>query len=636
MKAKNYLFGLIILIAALGLYYYTFNNNELRTIRSEKQLYQFYDDGEFNSLSFIEKVLYLPFSLFTESHPIYYTYGEKAWNDIDVYEESDVKINDAASSKDYSKTNIQVEGVDEADIIKTDGDYIYSISGKNIIITNVKDNESIKVESIIKDTEIPNDMILYKDTLVIFSTNEYNIHYSNNTIVHIYDIKNKSNPTLLKSFELEEPYFTTRCIDGNLYVFSSGYLKAEDKKVSRNYKEDNQTKTFPLDDIYYLKNHKSSIQTVIAEVDLKNIKDVRVHSYLIDITDAYISENNIYLASRSYENDELQIKDLFGLKGVIGLFEKIDSTYDSKTELYKFKINSKTGISYVAHKKVDGSIINQYSMDEKNGNLRIALEEDKGTRIEVLGEKLQVVGKTEPVAPGENMYASRFMGDKAYLVTYQNMDPLFVIDLKDEKNPKVMGELKIPGYSTYLHPYDENHLIGIGIDTEETIVRDDEGKVINSRAYKTGMKMSLFDVSDINNPKELATTTIGDSRTVSAILTNPKALLFSKEKNLLAIPVNRYKDEILIQDDEESIYNNYYVGEGYFVYHIDLDGFKLKGIINHDKVESRYGTYGSKLLRGIYIDDNLYTVSESAIKVNKLDDLTEIKEIKLTEEGVLK
>lgn len=630
MKAKNYLFGLIILVAALGLYYYTFNNNELKTIRSEKQLYHFYDDGEFNSLSFIEKVLYLPFSLFTESHPIYYTYGEKAWNDIDVYEESDVKINDAASSKDYSKTNIQVEGVDEADIIKTDGDYIYSISGKNIIITNVKDNESIKVESIIKDTEIPNDMILYKDTLVIFSTNEYNNHYSNNTIVHIYDIKNKSNPTLLKSFELEEPYFTTRCIDGNLYVFSSGYLKVEDKKVSRNYKEDNQTKTIPLDDIYYLKNHKSSIQTVIAEVDLKNIKDVRVHSYLIDITDAYISENNIYLASHSYENDELQIKDLFGLKGVIGLFEKIDSSYDSKTELYKFKINSNTGISYVAHKKVDGSIINQYSMDEKNGNLRIALEEDKGTRIEVLGEKLQVIGKTEPVAPGENMYASRFMGDKAYLVTYQNMDPLFVIDLKDEKNPKFMGELKIPGYSTYLHPYDENHLIGIGIDTEETIVRDDEGKVINSRAYKTGMKMSLFDVSDINNPKELATTTIGDSRTVSAVLTNPKALLFSKEKNLLAIPVNRYKD------DEESIYNDYYVGEGYFVYHIDLEGFNLKGIINHVKVKSRYGTYGSKLLRGIYIDDNLYTVSESAIKVNKLDDLTEIKEIKLTEEGVLK
>ena len=633
MKKNKILYGILILGLILCICYYLGNKTELKSIKSEKQLYYFYDQEERNSISFIQKVLFLPFSLLAEREPVYYSYGGKNWNEVDFVETNDAEIKVSEDTKDYSETNIQVEGVDEADIVKTDGDYIYSISGKSIIITNVKNQDNIKIESKIKDTGIPNDMILYKDTLVVFSTNDNYNYYNNDTIVQIYDIKDRKNPDLIKSFTLYEPYYTTRCIDGKLYVFSSGNLKEENGKVLRNYKEDNQTKTIPLKDIYYLKNHKSSVQTLMAEVDLKNLKEVKIQSYLIDISNAYVSENNIYLADQSYGNDKLEIKDLFGLKGVIGLFEKVDSSYERKTEIYKFKINQDTGISYVAHKKLDGEIINQYSMDEKNNNLRIALEEDKGTRIEILGEKLKLIGKTEPVAPGENMKASRFIGDKVYLVTYQNMDPLFVIDLKDEKSPKVMGELKIPGYSTYLHPYDENHIIGIGIDTEETIIRDDEGKVISSSAYKTGMKMSLFDVSDISHPIELSNTTIGDSRTISAILTNPKALLFSKEKNLLAIPVNRYNDDIFVED-EESIYNSSYIGEGYFVYHIDLDGFKLKGIINHEKTTNKYYYYQSKLLRGIYIDNDLYTISQSAIKVNKLDDLSEIKEIKLTEEGV--
>ena len=244
------------------------------------------------------------------------------------------------------------------------------------------------------------------------------------------------------------------------------------------------------------------------------------------------------------------------------------------------------------------------------------------------------------------MYASRFMGNKAYLVTYRNTDPLFVVDLSNNKKPEVVGELKIPGYSTYLHPYDETHLIGIGMDTEEHINRDSEGKVISSWVTTKGMKMCLFDVSDINNPKEIAKTTIGDRRTVSAILTNPKALLFSKEKQLLAIPVNNYNEDFETTSStsySEEInnymsYNKERISEGYFVYNIDLkDGFKLKGIINHEVRKNNYYYYYynySKLLRGLYIDDNLYTVSESNIKVNKLEDLTELSSIKINNKGV--
>ena len=241
------------------------------------------------------------------------------------------------------------------------------------------------------------------------------------------------------------------------------------------------------------------------------------------------------------------------------------------------------------------------------------------------------------------MYSSRFMNDKVYLVTYKTMDPLFVIDLSDETSPKVLGELHIPGYSTYLHPYDENHLIGIGMQTEEIINKNSSGKVISTTSKIIGMKMALFDVTDVSNPVQISETIIGDRRTTSAILTNPKALLFSKEKQLIAIPVNNYSEDFEIASSNNSYssivnsyinYNKSYTAEGYFVYNINIEnGFNLKGVITHQtptKSNSAYKYYNnSKLLRGLYIDENLYTVSETGVKVNNLNTLELISELKI-------
>ena len=257
---------------------------------------------------------------------------------------------------------------------------------------------------------------------------------------------------------------------------------------------------------------------------------------------------------------------------------------------------------------------------------------------------MKKIGETPKLAEGEKMYSSRFLGNKAYLVTYKTVDPLFVVDLSNPRDPQVLGELKIPGYSTYLHPYDENHLIGIGMQTEEKVNRNSSGRIISTSSVITGMKMALFDVTDVNNPIQISDTIIGDSRTTSAILTNHKALLFSKEKELLAIPVNNYTEDFEVENTSnnyESIVNSYtdykkdYVSEGYFVYNINLtNGFTLKGTITHEKTESKYAYYNnaSRLLRGLYIDDNLYTVSEDYIKVNRLNDLQEISQLKIKED----
>lgn len=315
--------------------------------------------------------------------------------------------------------------------------------------------------------------------------------------------------------------------------------------------------------------------------------------------------------------------------------------FDNIKYLKDIKTKKQTLISISV--KTKGRTINQYSVDEYENCLRLAIYDNSGSRVVIFDKNLNEIGKTQSLAKGEKMYSSRFMGNKAYLVTYKTIDPLYVINLSDCTNPQVLGELKIPGYSTYLHPYDENYLIGIGMETEEMISKDSNGRVISTTAKVVGMKMTLFDVGDVHNPIQMSSVVIGDSRTTSAILTNPKALLFSKEKELLAIPVNNYAENFSVNNstDYSSMIRNYtsyektYLSEGYAIYKINLtEGIQLKGMLTHNGANEYTGYHyrtNSKLLRGLYIDGNLYTVSENQVKVNRLDTLKLLSEIDLKE-----
>jgi uncharacterized secreted protein with C-terminal beta-propeller domain len=243
--------------------------------------------------------------------------------------------------------------------------------------------------------------------------------------------------------------------------------------------------------------------------------------------------------------------------------------------------------------------------------------------VYILNMNMSIVGKLENLASGENLHSARFMGDRGYLVTFKKTDPLFVIDLSQPTNPVVLGELKIPGYSDYLHPYDETHLIGVGKHTEEA----DEGDF----AWYQGVKISLFDVGDVANPKQIANYTIGDRGTDSPILTDHKAFLFDKEKALLVIPVS-------VAEIDESQYpsggvpSSAYgttVWQGAYVFSISLEGFVLQGTVTH--LESGEDVYNTAhwVKRSLYIENVLYTVSDKKIKMNSLDDLAPINEIKL-------
>jgi len=243
----------------------------------------------------------------------------------------------------------------------------------------------------------------------------------------------------------------------------------------------------------------------------------------------------------------------------------------------------------------------------------------------VLNEDLETIGKIEDIAPGERIYSARFMGERAYMVTFKKVDPLFVIDLKEPTAPKILGKLKIPGYSDYLHPYDENHIIGFGKDAA---VDGKNDKV----AFYQGMKIAIFDVSDVNNPKEKFVEIIGDRGTDSELLHNHKALLFSKNRNLLAFPITVME----VKNKENSSVHDYgeFTFQGAYIYNIDLEnGFTLRKTITHlsdgDYNKSGYGWYESNknIERIIYIDDVLYTISKGMIKAHQIDGYSEINSI---------
>ena len=582
------------------------------------------------------------------------------------------KSSSTSGELEYSKTNIQVENVDEADITKTDGKYIYSLSDNEVIITNVEKPESPFVVARIneEDTEFyPVDLLLNKDNtklVVIYtsgSSSRYSYNYNkNNTYIEIYDVANKSNVRRISSFEIPQEYYTSRCINDQLYIVSSTDLNNYRDKYKEKlyYKVNGSEEKIDATDIYKLDDLNTRNLSTISSVNISdNRSEWKTSSYLMDVSNAYVSMDNIYLLDEKYinkDNEDYEKKQniekykSIAQKILLGRFSELieddDYYYDNYyskgyygTKIYKFEINN-GNVEYKTQAETKGNTLNQYSLDEKDGYLRIALTRDyTSSRIEVYDEDLNLVGQTEEIGRNEKMYTTRFMGDKCYMVTYKYVDPLFVIDLSNPRDPKVLGELKISGYSTYLHPYDENHLIGIGIETQTNSYRNDLGRVISTNTVKTSMKMALFDVTDVSNPKTISSVTIGDSKTTSAILENPKALLFSKEKELIAIPVNNYDSEIEIEDSEETdeieeSYRTYHgtrVSEGYLVYNINLDtGITLKGEVKHQYAENDenrrlyYYLGNSRLMRGAWINNNLFTISEDQIKVNSLNDLSDV------------
>jgi len=538
----------------------------------------------------------------------------------------------------YSRTNVQVEGVDEADTVKTDGTYIYVISNQTIIILKAYPPENAQILSKIKFQGSLRGIFINQDKLAAFEdtgyypefkeySNSISSRYTQRTNITVYNIADRTNPTITRNMSVEGSYFNSRMIGNYAYIITNQDVLMDQNNVTiPKISYPDRTEQVPANQIYYSDTTDNfNTYANIASVNLINDKeDPTVKSILIGYASTvYVSQNNIYITYSTYQYQ--------------GQTTKIHRIHIDKGE-----------IDYQASGEAPGYVLNQFSMDEYNGYFRIATcswrigfggpmltrqESTSENNVYILNMDLDTIGSVEDLAPGETIHSARFMGNRCYLVTFKKIDPLFVIDLTNPTSPQVLGQLKVTGYSDYLHPYDENHIIGIG---KETVAGDEQG----SFAWYQGIKISLFDVTDVATPKEITKYEIGDRGTDSPILNDHKAFLFDKDKNLLVIPVTVAEINPAKYPGGEVPPNTYgdYVWDGAYVFRITLaQGLELQGKITHlenniELLKSGY-YYQSQysIRRSLYIDNVLYTVSNLKIKMNSLLNMTEINTLELKE-----
>lgn len=575
---------------------------------------------------------------------------------LEIRNESANTASTAAGDSAYSKTNVQVEGVDEADLVKTDGEYIYQVNQQQIIIVKARPvNEMKLVGRLNFDDSRFSPMELYLDSkhLVVVGSSSLEMpvpvlpqakmqvytpsyQYQPFTRMLVYDISNKTDIKKIRELEVEGNYLSSRKIGSAVYLLSNRAIPCfniQEQDIAlpcyRDSAAGSALNTIDYSEIAYFPDHIYPAYIMLASFDVGSNEKAEVKTYLGNGDNLYASDKNLYIALTRYA--AVRALSIKSSSTVSQTLADSDSAQENTT-VFKFGLAA-AKTSYLGKAEVPGRILNQFSMDENGSYFRIATtsgevwrndEYTSKNNIYVLDENLNICGKLENLAPGEKIYSTRFMGDRLYMVTFKKVDPLFVVDLSNPQKPSLLGKLKIPGYSDYLHPYDENHIIGFGKESIELKTYGNE-----SQAYYQGMKLAVFDVSDVNNPQEMFKESIGDRGTDSELLHNHKALLFSKEKNLLAFPITvmEIADKNKVNPQGFPEYGSFSF-QGAYIYNIDLSkGFQLKGRISHlddsdyNKAGDNWYNSEKNVERVIYIGDTLYTLSPGMIKANNLTDL---------------
>ncbi len=565
----------------------------------------------------------------------------------------DRSVDAASTPSDYSKTNVQVQGVDEADIVKTDGKYIYKISDSklSIVLATPVDQMRVVGEITFNQEELqPQEIYVDKNLIVVIGQSSGLIELEapapaaprreilpqtdTQTMVKalVFNITDRTKPKKIREVEIEGSYLSSRKIGSAVYLIANKNLEYyrimeqpkdsdEARPVYRDSARSDEYKRVDYSQISYFPQPAQPNYLLVAGFNLDEPdQEMKVNTYLGAGQNIYASAKNLYVAAAKPVQSP---------------------TGDTNTAIYEFALeNGETG--YMSQGEVPGTILNQFSMDEHSDYFRIAtterrLEPSDGVSTEnnlfVLDNDLNISGEINNIAPGESIYSVRFMGERAYMVTFKKVDPLFVIDLKDPFNPRIQGELKIPGYSDYLHIYDDNHIIGFGKDAVGA--EPSPGAPESDFAFYQGIKIAVFDVTNVENPIEKFKTVIGTRGTESELLSNHKALLFDKDRNLLVFPITVMETENRptkgASPEEPAAYGEF-AFQGAYVYDIDLDtGLKLRAKITHRRTRDDDPGYldGRAVRRVLRIKNTLYTVSDEIIKASDLKTFEEKTQIKL-------
>ena len=492
----------------------------------------------------------------------------------------------AGYSGDYSQTNVRQEGVDEGDIVKTDGKYLYVVedNGRTVDIVLADGGNLEKAGSIElgKDYNI-REIYLSAEKQKLVVVCEKWIYYDDSseeqdyfvedvyvwgdqkTVAITYDISNVANPAEEGRISQSGSYSSSRMADGYLYLFSEYYIGGEiDQAEPRTYIPMINEKTIEESSICLPQIPQAYMYEVITSIDIEEPDKVQDNKAVFSKGgEAYVSNENIYF----YETE-------WGDSGSC-------TTTIRKIAYQKGKLEAKIQGTF------SGYLNDSFSIDEYKGNLRVVTTDGDTNAVYVLDDKLKVIGSIEGLAEEERIYSARFFRDTGYFVTFRETDPLFSVDLSDPENPNILGELKIPGFSEYLHFYGENRLLGIGMSADEETGSAEE------------VKLSMFDISDNTDVKEEATYILEDVFATD-VSYDYKSVLADPEKNLIGFAGYTWSGE------------NYYL----FTYD-EKEGFVCK-------LEEEINGNTSRGTRGVYVKDTLYVIQGNVIEAYNLTDASKV------------
>ncbi|MCP4078569.1 MAG: hypothetical protein GY744_20595 [Gammaproteobacteria bacterium] len=541
--------------------------------------------------------------------------------------------------KDYTTTNNQVTGVDEADFIKTEGDFTYIVTGGYFIIFDTWPAAQSEELARVKLAGNAADLFVYQDVAWIVS-NVYNYDYDVsradsligfapklNQLVHVsmFDIADRSTPRLIRETTLEGYYVDARRINTRIHMVTAAnidiyslmendtQLDIEDllpeltDKLSITGETVSRTELISdCADIYRPGTANGTGTMSVLSFDLSDPdSDIKRQTIISNSGSIYANHQHLYLATNE-DNFWAWLPVIEGEEAPL-----------PGTTFHKFSLQDNP--VYLASGRVDGYLINQFAMDEHNDLLRVVttvsswwIDEDPVNSLFILeqsGEQLVERSKLTGLGKkGERIYAARFIGDKGFLVTFQQIDPLYTLDLSDPDKPRVAGELEVPGFSTYLHPLEDGLLLAIGRDVDNN-----------------SMKLSLFDISDFDNPGLLDSEIIGFGSYSEAEYSHKAFTWFEKEK-LLALPVTHWSYSI---NPDSYTYSD--VFNGLKLYKVDREtGFESFGEIDHSNFYhnelDNFWYYPEAVRRSFFVSDTeensyLYSISSRGMKVNAVLDL---------------
>ncbi|TLY10555.1 MAG: hypothetical protein E6K84_08775 [Thaumarchaeota archaeon] len=542
----------------------------------------------------------------------------------------------AQSTPTFTGTNVQVQGVDEPDRVKTDGTNLFvSTSNAVTILKAYPPNSTSTLSTIAFQNAMILGMEISRDRLMVIDQRSANTTYID---LLLYDTSVPSSPRLMGNTSVAGTYVAARLAQGYIYaVIQQPSYRFDDKGnatgVMPLVAEDGVGKTLLPSSVYYTPNRAQiSYYTMVTSVSMSTGKESTLTVLTGPSSTIYVSPSNIYVVYANYQ--EFYADNIPGDIYTGGVISSTNLQQGQNSTIFRASYSSDGNVTVKAVGSVPGTVLNQFSLDEYDNYFRVATSRfakiggayTRSDDVYVLGQDMSQISAVRNIAPGENIYAVRFVGDMGYVVTFEQIDPLFAISFKDIANPVVLSALKVTGYSNYLHPLPGGYLIGVGKEA----VPSSTGNF----AWYLGMKLSLFRVFENGTSTQVSKYLIGDRGTESPVLNDHLAFTFDSSRNMTVIPVMLAKvsGNQTYGPSSPPPYGDI-VWQGVYVFKVTGAGFTLLGGVSQYPPGKSYGdspVNNLQIDRSVIIGDYLYTVSQGEVMVSSLSSFSTVATVLLS------